>query len=225
MAAAIGAPGRKVPPHAFFDHRRCAPAAARPMQLYARGRCSARRITPFYEFLSTVRLFQGKRGDKPDPDEMDNEATSPQTQRGGGGVGAVREGDQGGKEEELRGTLGGERADSSGCRVRGFPYILPLTRSLLLSSDCDMMIVSWTLGLTRARVCNCRERDLLHRIFTEKRVGVYVGVDPTGPSLHVGHMLPLMVLAWGYVWGLPVHFLVSVPHCLIGCHFFSRPLY
>ncbi|KAL4962133.1 tyrosine--tRNA ligase MSY1 [Aspergillus stella-maris] len=53
------------------------------------------------------------------------------------------------------------------------------------------------------------ERDLLHRIFTEKRVGIYAGVDPTAPSLHVGHMLPFMVLAWGYVWGLPVTFLLG----------------
>lgn len=38
---------------------------------------------------------------------------------------------------------------------------------------------------------------------------MYAGVDPTAPSLHVGHMLPFMILAWGYVWGLPVTFLVS----------------
>lgn len=53
------------------------------------------------------------------------------------------------------------------------------------------------------------ERDLLHEILTEKRAGIYVGIDPTAPSMHVGHMLPFMVLAWGYVWGLPVTFLVS----------------
>lgn len=38
---------------------------------------------------------------------------------------------------------------------------------------------------------------------------MYVGIDPTAPSMHVGHMLPFMVLAWGYVWGLPVTFLVG----------------
>ncbi|KAF7597243.1 tyrosyl-tRNA synthetase [Aspergillus hancockii] len=53
------------------------------------------------------------------------------------------------------------------------------------------------------------ERELLHRVFTEKRAGMYAGVDPTAPSLHVGHMLPFMVLAWGYVWGLPVTFLLG----------------
>ncbi|KAL4922499.1 hypothetical protein BDW62DRAFT_172648 [Aspergillus aurantiobrunneus] len=60
------------------------------------------------------------------------------------------------------------------------------------------------------------ERDLLHRIFTEKRVGLYAGVDPTAPSMHVGHMLPFMVLAWGYVWGLPVTFLLGGATSRIG---------
>lgn len=46
-------------------------------------------------------------------------------------------------------------------------------------------------------------------MFTEKRAGMYAGVDPTAPSMHVGHILPFMVLAWGYVWGLPVSFMVS----------------
>ncbi|KAF7715745.1 Tyrosine--tRNA ligase, mitochondrial [Penicillium ucsense] len=53
------------------------------------------------------------------------------------------------------------------------------------------------------------ERELLHKVFTEKRAGIYVGIDPTAPSMHVGHMLPFMVLAWGYVWGLPVTFLLG----------------
>ena len=52
---------------------------------------------------------------------------------------------------------------------------------------------------------------MLHKVFTEKRAGMYAGIDPTAPSMHVGHILPFMVLAWGYVWGLPVAFLVSNP--------------
>jgi len=73
---------------------------------------------------------------------------------------------------------------------------------------------SWGPALTSYPVD--RERELLHRVFTEKRTGIYVGIDPTAPSMHVGHMLPFMVLAWGYVWGLPVTFLVSqcVPHLI-----------
>ncbi|PGH14699.1 tyrosine-tRNA ligase [Helicocarpus griseus UAMH5409] len=45
-------------------------------------------------------------------------------------------------------------------------------------------------------------RDALNKMWTERRVGVYAGVDPTAPSLHIGHMLPFMVLAWAYVHGI-----------------------
>ncbi|KAI0014981.1 tRNA synthetase class I [Xylariomycetidae sp. FL0641] len=34
-----------------------------------------------------------------------------------------------------------------------------------------------------------------------KRIGAYVGIDPTAPSLHVGHLLPLMALFWMYIHG------------------------
>ncbi|KAH6620436.1 tyrosyl-tRNA synthetase-like protein [Boeremia exigua] len=44
-------------------------------------------------------------------------------------------------------------------------------------------------------------RDTLDWVLTEKRIGVYVGVDPTAPSLHVGHLLPLMALYWMYLHG------------------------
>lgn len=54
-----------------------------------------------------------------------------------------------------------------------------------------------------------RERDHLDKLLTRKRVGFYAGVDPTAPSLHVGHMLPFMVLAWAFNWGYPISFVVS----------------
>ncbi|KAI9807893.1 MAG: hypothetical protein M1825_005199 [Sarcosagium campestre] len=44
-------------------------------------------------------------------------------------------------------------------------------------------------------------RDDLDRLMTRKRIGVYVGFDPTAPSLHLGHLLPLMALYWLYVHG------------------------
>ncbi|KAK1984611.1 tRNA synthetase class I [Colletotrichum cereale] len=34
-----------------------------------------------------------------------------------------------------------------------------------------------------------------------KRIGAYVGVDPTAASLHVGHLLPFMPLFWMYLHG------------------------
>lgn len=44
-------------------------------------------------------------------------------------------------------------------------------------------------------------RKTLDWLLTEKRIGAYVGVDPTAPSLHVGHLLPLMTLYWMYLHG------------------------
>ncbi|KAF2741269.1 tyrosyl-tRNA synthetase-like protein [Polyplosphaeria fusca] len=44
-------------------------------------------------------------------------------------------------------------------------------------------------------------RQALDWLLTEKPIGVYVGVDPTAPSLHVGHLLPLMAMYWMYMYG------------------------
>jgi len=44
-------------------------------------------------------------------------------------------------------------------------------------------------------------RKALDWLLTQKRIGAYVGVDPTAPSLHVGHLLPLMALYWMYIHG------------------------
>ncbi|KAF2659312.1 tyrosyl-tRNA synthetase-like protein [Lophiostoma macrostomum CBS 122681] len=44
-------------------------------------------------------------------------------------------------------------------------------------------------------------REALDWLMTEKRIGAYVGVDPTAPSLHVGHLLPLMALYWMWLFG------------------------
>ncbi|KAF4635079.1 hypothetical protein G7Y89_g3020 [Cudoniella acicularis] len=44
-------------------------------------------------------------------------------------------------------------------------------------------------------------RDAVDKRMTRTRLGVYVGIDPTAPSLHVGHLLPFMALFWMYVHG------------------------
>lgn len=44
-------------------------------------------------------------------------------------------------------------------------------------------------------------RDELEELMTSKRIGAYCGVDPTAPSLHIGHLLPLMVIFWLYLHG------------------------
>jgi tyrosyl-tRNA synthetase len=57
----------------------------------------------------------------------------------------------------------------------------------------------------------CSGRKALDWLLTEKRIGAYVGVDPTAPSLHVGHLVPLMALYWMYIHGYYTVSLVSDP--------------
>ncbi|APA08814.1 hypothetical protein SS1G_02608 [Sclerotinia sclerotiorum 1980 UF-70] len=59
-------------------------------------------------------------------------------------------------------------------------------------------------------------RDEVDRMMTEKRLGAYVGVDPTAPSLHIGHLLPLMSLFWMYVHGYHTVSLVGGATAKIG---------
>jgi len=54
-------------------------------------------------------------------------------------------------------------------------------------------------------------RQTLDWLLTDKPIGAYVGVDPTAPSLHVGHLLPLMALYWMYMHGYYTISLVSRP--------------
>lgn len=44
-------------------------------------------------------------------------------------------------------------------------------------------------------------RDQIRELMRVKRIGAYVGVDPTAPSLHVGHLVPLMPIFWMYLHG------------------------
>ena len=55
----------------------------------------------------------------------------------------------------------------------------------------------------------CSTRGDLDSLLTQRRCGVYAGVDPTAPSLHVGHMVPFMALGWMYIHGYASTFLVS----------------
>ncbi|KAH7018552.1 tyrosyl-tRNA synthetase [Microdochium trichocladiopsis] len=53
-------------------------------------------------------------------------------------------------------------------------------------------------------------------IMLQKRIGAYVGVDPTAPSLHVGHLLPLMALYWLYIHGYAATTLVGGATAKVG---------
>ena len=53
------------------------------------------------------------------------------------------------------------------------------------------------------------DRKALASRLRSKNVGFYAGIDPTAPSLHLGHLLPVMVLFWLSVHGYPVVSLVG----------------
>lgn len=52
-------------------------------------------------------------------------------------------------------------------------------------------------------------REQLSNILANRKVSIYAGVDPTAPSLHIGHLLPLMVLFWLHNYGHDVVSLVG----------------
>lgn len=52
-------------------------------------------------------------------------------------------------------------------------------------------------------------RENLDSLMRQKRIGAYLGIDPTAPSMHVGHLVPLMSLFWMYVNGFHTVSLVS----------------
>ncbi len=56
-------------------------------------------------------------------------------------------------------------------------------------------------------------RDNLDSLMSQKRIGAYLGIDPTAPSMHVGHLVPLMSLFWMYVNGFHTVSLVSSAEC------------
>ncbi|KAI1087265.1 hypothetical protein F5B19DRAFT_476195 [Rostrohypoxylon terebratum] len=43
--------------------------------------------------------------------------------------------------------------------------------------------------------------EQMRELMRLERIGAYVGIDPTAPSLHIGHLLPLMPLFWMYIHG------------------------
>ncbi|KAF2440674.1 tyrosyl-tRNA synthetase-like protein [Karstenula rhodostoma CBS 690.94] len=59
-------------------------------------------------------------------------------------------------------------------------------------------------------------RQQLDWLLTQKPIGAYVGVDPTAPSMHVGHLLPFMALFWLYLSGYPSVTLLGAGTVLIG---------
>ena len=46
----------------------------------------------------------------------------------------------------------------------------------------------------RGAVNQMTEEENLRKLTEEKSISLYCGVDPTGDSLHIGHLIPFMML-------------------------------
>lgn len=68
-----------------------------------------------------------------------------------------------------------------------------------------------TAGKEKSMMTILEERGLINQftgdrksfddLLTSRRVGAYVGIDPTASSLHIGNLVPLMALFWMYLHG------------------------
>ena len=47
----------------------------------------------------------------------------------------------------------------------------------------------------RGFIKQCTDFEKLDKLMSEKQISFYVGMDPTGKSLHIGHMVPLFAMA------------------------------
>jgi tyrosyl-tRNA synthetase len=62
-------------------------------------------------------------------------------------------------------------------------------------------VIYYHRAILTSVLCVNRERKALDNLMIDKRTGAYVGIDPTAPSLHIGHMIPLMALFWMHIHG------------------------
>ncbi|PFH57336.1 hypothetical protein XA68_15208 [Ophiocordyceps unilateralis] len=59
-------------------------------------------------------------------------------------------------------------------------------------------------------------RKVIGELIRLKRIGAYVGVDPTSDSMHVGHLVPIMALFWLWYQGHPAILLLGGSTARIG---------
>lgn len=59
-------------------------------------------------------------------------------------------------------------------------------------------------------------REDIRNLMLKRRIGAYVGIDPTAPSLHLGHLVALMPLFWLYMNGYGAFTLIGHSTAKIG---------
>ncbi len=61
-----------------------------------------------------------------------------------------------------------------------------------------------------------RTPETIKEVMRIKRIGGYVGIDPTADSMHLGHLLPFMALFWMWFHGHPAVLLLGGSTARIG---------
>lgn len=61
----------------------------------------------------------------------------------------------------------------------------------------------------RGAINQMSDEEGLRRALSDKSVGLYCGVDPTGDSLHIGHLIPFMMLKRFQMAGHRAHILIG----------------
>ncbi len=72
------------------------------------------------------------------------------------------------------------------------------SRNTRRGADSNLLEVLESRGLVNQIA---GDRNALKRLLQKKRLSFYAGIDPTATSLHLGHLLPLMVLFWSALHG------------------------
>ncbi|VBB71668.1 Tyrosyl-tRNA synthetase mitochondrial precursor encoded by the yts1 gene [Podospora comata] len=76
---------------------------------------------------------------------------------------------------------------------------------------------TWDMFVERGYVKDTAgSHETIRKLMLHKRIGAYTGIDPTAPSLHIGHLLPLMPIFWMYMHGYAGYTLIGGATAKIG---------
>jgi tyrosyl-tRNA synthetase len=88
--------------------------------------------------------------------------------------------------------------------------------SLTCTAHCEKSRRCGVLQEMTNTVNRRSSKEDIRELMRTRRIGAYVGIDPTAPSLHLGHLLPLMPLFWMYMYGYQAMSLLGSSTAKIG---------
>jgi tyrosyl-tRNA synthetase len=91
-----------------------------------------------------------------------------------------------------------------------FPYHTPIMKPLT-----DPKKIEWFLGHAVENVYPSRE-EVAKKLASGERLTVYLGIDPTGPTLHLGHLITMQKLAELQAMGHKIILLIGDFTAMIG---------